>query len=216
MKKLRNDFGNLEKDISALMMFALFLTTLFYIYAIYYLWNRNLEEVLAIIMPFGALISAVLVAKVASRLLTHNKIARAEDDHKDIVRITHHLIAIVSDLRNRVEFAVNSFRDGGRPLIVLIENAVAIEKRYEVLLDREAYRFLSSESVVLIGRMSGQIFSLALVAKTFAEMFRDNSNVLIPASESPSTGKMIEGYESLLNDLDALEDQIRQLRETVE
>ncbi len=216
MKSLRDDFGNLEKDVSALMIFSLFLITLFYIYAIYYLWNRNLREVLAIVMPFGALISAVLVAKVASRLLTHNKITRAEDDHKDIVRITHHLIAIVSDLRNRVGFTVSSFRDGGRPLVVLIENAVAIEKRYEVLLDREAYRFLSGESVELIGRMSGSVFGLTVLTKALAEIFRDKVNAIIPTSEDPTREKMIESLESLLKDLDLFEDQIRQLRGTVE
>ena len=144
MKNLRNDFANIEKDVSALMIFAFFLAFLFYLYAIYFIWIQKIEEVLKVFMPFGALISAVLVATVASRLLTHNKVTREEDDCKDIVRITHHLIAIIMDLRNRVEYSKDSFKKSAEPpvsVIVSIENAVVIEKRYEVLFDREAYRF---------------------------------------------------------------------------
>ena len=119
MKKLTDDFGEQEKDIRALVWFALFLSGLFFVYAIGQLFDRNDEELLKVVMPFGALISAVLVAKVASRLLTHNKIVRKEDERQDVKRITSHLLVILSDLRNRVGFAVSSFRDGGRPLIVL-------------------------------------------------------------------------------------------------
>lgn len=216
MKKLTDDFGGQEKDVRALVWFALFLSGLFFIYAIWQLYDRNYEELLKVVMPLGALISAVLVATVASRLLTHNKIVREYDRQQDIVRITHHLIVVVSDLRDRVRFAVSSFRDGGRPLISLIENAVAIEKRYEVLIDREAYCFLSGESMELIGRMSGHVFGLAVFAKALAEIFRDKPNTMIPTSEDPEREKMIENLGSLLKDLDALEDQIRQLRGTLE
>ncbi|MDX8399560.1 MAG: hypothetical protein R8K20_04865 [Gallionellaceae bacterium] len=216
MRNLRNDFANIEKDVSALMIFAFFLVFLFYLYAIYFIWIQKIEEVLKVFMPFGALISAVLVAKVASRLLTHNKVTREEDDCKDIVRITHHLIAIVSDMRERVGFSVSLFRDGGKPWIVLIENAVVIEKRYEVLLDREAYRFLKGESVELIGRMSGSVFALTVFAKALAETCQDKINTIIPISEDPTRVNIIEQLESLLKELDLFEVQIRQLRGRVE
>lgn len=215
MKKLRVKYSNLEKDVRALIRFALFLSILFYIYAIYYLWNQEIKDVLEVVMPFGALISAVLVAKVASRLLTHNKIVREEDEQRDIVRITHHLIIIVSDMRNRVGSTANMLRKGGYPLILLIENAAAIEKRYEVLLDREIYRFVSGETIELIGRMSGYVVGLAVFAKALAEIYRGKSGVM-PAAESPAETKSIEALESLLKDLDKLEEQIRQLRNNLE
>jgi len=211
MKKLMDDYGTLEKDVRALEGFALFLVALFYTYAIYFLLDRKIEEALKIVMPFGALISAVLVAKVASRLLTHNKIAREEDEQQDIVRITNHLTVVVSDLRNRVGFAVSSFRKGGHPLIVLTENAVAIEKRYEVLLEREAYLYFSDESRDLIGRMSGYVFGLAVFAKALTAIYQDKPNTIIPASEDTTRKKLIENLGSLLKDLDSLEGQIRQL-----
>jgi len=45
MKNLRNDFANIEKDVSALMIFAFFLAFLFYLYAIYFIWIQKIEEV---------------------------------------------------------------------------------------------------------------------------------------------------------------------------
>jgi len=172
-----------------------------------------------VFMPFGVLISAVLVATVASRLLTHNKVTREEDDCKDIVRITHHLIAIIMDLRNRVEYSKDSFKKSVEPpvsVIVSIENAVVIEKRYEVLFDREAYRFLSSESVELISRMSASIFTLVVTTKSWSVGGEDKRSALLASISTTEQDEAVAMLDALLKDLNALEQQVRQLREEVE
>lgn len=209
--RIKGHYNNLERQIFALDVFAVVLFCLLAGYAIYLVYNQKVDDALKVSMPLGALISAMLVAKVASRLLAYNVIVREEDRRQDIVRITHHLLAVISDLRNRVGYTVGMFRDGSQPLVILIENAAVIEKRYEVFLDREVYRFLSGETIELIGRMSGHVFGL----KGLAEIYRSKPNTIIPTGDHPVSKQMSEGLESLLKDLDALAEQIRHLRSTL-
>lgn len=216
MKKLTLLFGKLEKQVGALEILAVVMFCLLAGYAIYLVYDKKTDDALKVATPLGALISALLVAKVASRFLAHNDIVREDNRRQDIVRVTHHLLVVISDLRDRVGYAIGMFRDGGRPLIALIENADVIEKRYEVFLDREAYRFLNGETAELIGRMSGHVFGLAILAKALAEIYRGKPNIIIPASEVQTSKKVIEGLELLLKDLDVLDAQIRQLRGTLE
>lgn len=216
MKKRMGHYVKLKRQVGALEILASVLFCLLAGYAIYLMYDQKFDKALTVSMPLGAMVSALLVAKVASRLLKYNDIVREDDRQQDIVRVTHHLLVVISDLRDRVGYAIGMFRDGGRPLIALIENADVIEKRYEVFLDREAYRFLNGETVELIGRMSGHVFGLAILAKALAEIYRGKPNIIIPASEDQTSKKVIEGLESLLKDLDVLDAQIRQLRGTLE
>lgn len=213
MRKLTDGYDKLDRQVCALEIFAAVLFCMLAGYAIYLVYIQRIDDALKVSMPLGALISAMLVAKVASRLLAHNVIVRVDDRRQDIVRVTHHLLIVISDLRDRVGYAIGMFRDGGRPLIALIENAAAIEKRYESLLDREVYRFISGETIGLIGSMRGHVFGLAVFAKGLDQ---DKPNTIIPTSDDPTRKKMIEGLESLLKGLDVLDVQVRQLRGTLE
>jgi hypothetical protein len=216
MKKRMGHFVNLERQIGVLMILVSVLFCLLAGYAIYLVYDQNFDKALTVSMPLGAMISALLVAKVAGRLLEYNDITREDDRHQDVVRITHHLLSVISDLRSRIGYAIITLRDGGRPLIALTENAAAIEKRYEVLLEREIYRFLNGETVELIGRMSGHIFGLVAFAKGLAEVYSGKPNIVIQAGTDQTMQKAIEGLESLLKDLDALDTQILQLRSTLD
>jgi hypothetical protein len=215
MKNLEDRFGRFEKEVGALEIFVVFLFILLAGYAIYLVYHQKIEDALRVFLPLGALISALLVAKVASRLLAHNDIVREDERRQDVVRITHHLLAVLMDLRQRVRFSVRALREESGPMIFLIENVNVIEKRYEVFLDREIYRFLAGETIELIGRMAGPIFSLAAFTKALAEICRDNS-AIIATSGGDAANESIKQLESLLKDLDILEEQIRHLRGTLE
>lgn len=215
MKKLEDRFGKFEGEVRALETLVVFLFCLLAGYAIYLIYHQKIEDALKAFLPLGALISALLVAKVASRLLVHNDIVREDERRQDVVRITHHLLAVLMDLRQRVRFSVRALREESGTLIFLIENVNVIEKRYEVFLDREIYRFLAGETIELIGRMSGPIFGLAAFTKALAEICRDNS-AIIATSGGDAANESIKQLESLLEDLDVLEEQIRQLRGTLE
>lgn len=216
MKKRMGHYIKLKRQVGALEIIASVMFCLLAGYAIYLVYDQKFDKALTVSMPLGAMISALLVAKVAGRLLEYNDIVRKDDRRQDIVRITHHLLSVISDLRSRVGYAISTLREGGKPLIALTENAAAIEKRYEVFFDREVYRFLSGETVALIGCMSGHVFGLATLAKALAEIYSGKPNIIISASEDLTSKNAIEGLESLLKDLDVLDSQIRQLRGTLE
>lgn len=215
MKKLEERFGNFDKEVAALEMLVVFLFCLLAGYSIYLVYHQKIEDALRVFLPLGALISALLIAKVASRLLAHNNIVREDERQQDVVRITHHLLAVIIDLRQRVKFSVRALREENGPLIFLIENVNVIEKRYEVFLEREIYRYLTGETIELIGRMSAPIFGLAAFTKALAEICKDNS-AIIKTSGSDAANGSIQQLESLLGDLDDLEEKIRQLRGTLE
>ena len=106
-------------------------------------------------------------------------------------------------MRNRVGSTANMLRKGGYPLILLIENAAAIEKRYEVLLDREIYRFVSGETIELIGRMSGYVVGLAVFAKALAEIIFGDEEAIVRLDMSEYQGddglnRMIGGMDGTL------------------
>lgn len=215
MKKLVREYDNLEKDISHLSYFAFFILCGLVGYGIWLLYAGKIDEIWNFSGPLGALVAALLVSKVASRLLVHNSITREDDRRQDIVRITHHLIAVISDLTARVNYGAITLRDGKRPLIALTNNALAIEKRFEVFLDRELYRFLNPESVDLIERMGGTIFGLYTFSEGLREKFNGKPDLIIPSSESPERQEMVEALNALIVDLKSLEDQIWQLRESI-
>ncbi|MFZ4440038.1 MAG: hypothetical protein ACOYOS_16550 [Syntrophales bacterium] len=215
MKKLMLEYDNLEKDIVALSYFAFFMLCGLVGYVIWLLYEGKIDKIWNSSGPLGALVAALLVSKVASRLLVRNSITREDDRRQDIVRGTHHLIAVINELTERVNYAASTLRDGKRPLIALTNNAIAIEKRFEVFLDRELYRFLNPESVDLIGRMRGTIFGLYTFSEALAEKFNGKPDLIIPSSESSERQKMVEALDALIVDLKSLDDQIRQLRDAI-
>lgn len=216
MKKLEEHFGKIEKEVSALEKLVVFLFCLLAGYAIYLVYQQKIEDALKVFLPLGALISALLVAKVASRVLAHNNIVREDERRQDVVRISHHLLAVLIDLRQRVGISVHAFREGGIPPLFLIENADAIEKRYEVFLDREVYQFLSGETIELITKMSGHVFGFCVFTKTLADLSKNTSNAMLSLSEIPTSGAVIDSLELFLKDLEVLDDQIRQMRGALE
>lgn len=214
MKKLTGRFDNLNRQVDALGIFAVVLFFLLAGYAIYLMYGQKVDDALKVSMPLAALVSALLVAKVASRLLEHNGLVREDDRRQEVVKITHHLLAVIDDLRNRIGYVVLVFREGNRPMIALFENVAVIEKRYEVFFDRDIYRYLNGETINLIGRMSGGIFGLTSFTKGVEKEFHGSLLINIPATETSK--KISENLDLLLKDLDVLDGQIRQLRGTLE
>lgn len=216
MKKLKERFDRLEKEVAALEKLVIFSLCMLAGYAIYLLYHQRIEDALKVFLPLGALISAMLVAKVASRVLAHNDIVREDERRQELVRITHHLLAVLIDLRHRVGISIHALREGGTPLLFLTENAEAIEKRFELFLDRELYRFLPGKTIELITNMAGHVFGFCVYAKTLSDVSRGTANTMLPVSENPASKSVIENLELFLKDLDVLDEQIRQLRGTLE
>ena len=212
MKNLLSEYSKLERQFGFLELFACVLFCLYVADGVRLVWEHgiNLAEAFGRV---GIIVSVLLVATVASRQLAHSDIVREDDRRRDIVRITHHLMLVLSDLRQRVSYASTVLSEGGRPLIALTKNVDVIEKRYEVFFDREEiYGYLSGKSVDLIRDMSGRISGLKTLSDGIAEACKNIDNAGLPSRKAPESTKLLL---SLLEDLDLLDKQIRQLRETV-
>lgn len=161
----------------------------------------------------GIIVSVLLVATAATRQLAHSDIVREDDRRRDIVRITHHLMLVISDLHQRVSYASAVLSEGGRPLIALTKNVDVIEKRYETFFDREEiYGYLSGESADLIKGMSGHISGLTSLSDGIAEAYKKIDNAELPIRNEAESSRLCL---PLLEQLDLLDKQVRQLRETV-
>ncbi len=211
MKKLLSHYDSLERQIKALEFFAI---VLFCLYTGHGVW-LVLDQAISVGEAFGrigVIVSVLLVVKVASRQLAHNNIVREDDRRQDIVRITHHLMAVIQDLINRVSYVSKVLSKGGYPLVALTQNVDIIEKRYETLLDREIYGYISEESVDLIGKMAGSIFGMATISNGLIEALKKVDNPSIPNRKDDSINSLVA---PLLDELELLDKQIKQLRETI-
>lgn len=133
-------FERLDKDVEALSNVLLIFIVLLFARVTLLIYEHRFDELWAILAPMTALVAALLIARVASRLITNNNIIREDDRRMDIVRVTHHLLAVAQDLRARVDYVKTMLSTGNRPVFALGEIVSTIERRYETLLERDAYQ----------------------------------------------------------------------------
>lgn len=169
------------------------------------------------LLPYAVpLLSVLVVVRVANRLLLNGSIIREDDRRQEIVRTTHHLIAISKDLKARVGYVKAMLTEGGRPSIALVQIAKSIEERYETLLQRDAYKYLPGSCVDIITRMSGDVFGIVVLAE----------GVRLATSEKPVSGltpislngggSLPPRFDELMNDIQQLIDQLFEVRDSIE
>lgn len=216
MKKLTLVFDKLDKDVTALSYFAAFLFFSNFVCVIWFVYHRDFSEISKYSGSLVVLFSVLLASKAASRQLAHNKITIIDDRIQDIVRITHHLIAVITDLKSRVHHSSELLKKDDYPLLAFTKNAIEIEKRFEVFFDRELYRFLNPKSVELIAGMAGTIFGLSVLSEGLAGKDNITSTSKISNIESSARGNVAKALTGLLEELESLEKEIRQIRESID
>jgi len=201
-----------ERDLRVIQAIVLTLLAVLLVYAADLIYKQDWQALLALLPPTTAACAAVLVAKTATRLLTYNMLIRAGDRSQDVVRCIHHSMALVNDLRSRVRYMKLALVEGNRPLGALTQNAETIEKRYEALYDRELYRFLPGDVSDAIGAMSGSMFGLSALVAGIASAFDNKAHQMLPPDESDSRAAIVQGCESLEDQLDGLFSRFQALR----
>lgn len=201
-----------ERDLRVIQAIVLALLAVLLGYAACLIYKQDWQALLALLPPTTAACAAVLVAKTATRLLTYNMLIRADDRSQDIVRCIHHSMALVNDLRSRIQYMKAALVKGDRPLAALTQNADAIEKRYEALYDRELYRFLPGDVSDAIGAMSGSMFGLSALVASVASAFYNKGHQMLPPDKSDSRASIVQACESLENQLDELFSRFQALR----
>jgi hypothetical protein len=207
---------SVERDLAGIQAVILVLLLFFFGYAAWLLYVRDWSTLVSLLPAATAASAALLVAKTATRLLTYNMLMRADDRVQDIVRVTHHSMAVLNDLRNRVNYMKVVISEGNRPLVALTQNAEVIQRRYETLYDRELYRYLPGSVIDAIGALSGAVFGLSALVAAAASAFDDKGHLIIPPGNTPARLSLVQAISHLESELDALFSQVKSLRTAAE
>lgn len=213
MKKLLTRYLKLQNEIRYLEYFAIFLLGFLSVNLIQSLYENGVEKSISGFEVLGVLVSVLLISKVATRQMAHEDITHENTRNMSIVRVTHRLIAVIYDLKDKVTFLGKLISEGNKPLTSLRQSIDDIKEGYSSLSDKETYEFLKGETVDLIASMSGKVFGLVTISDTFYNVYVSTGIQLLPTL-SPS--EYIPPTQALLDDLDALDKQIRELRESIE
>ena len=210
LRKMLSRYTIIERDLRALGLLAIGLFFVLLAASCNLLLKqdyRGASELLVWIVP---LLSALIVIKVADRLIQSNAIERTEKRHLEIARICNFLITSVQDMKGRVEFLTNRLFDSHLSSESKQQLMTYIEQRYNSFFKDEFYSVLSPKVLDLVHGISGQIFGLRAVTDIHLAEGRNNSH-----KDPSSTKSMKTATEDLNDNLECLLDELYELRKTV-
>lgn len=165
------------------------------------------------------LASASLVTFVAHRQITHANVAQENQRRADVVRVTHHLIAVVCDLQNRTHYTQKHLYNEKTIPTILRSNAETIKDRFELFYARENFLHLSIEATQAIHSLSGSIFGMTAAMLEVASMRERHPGSADVSSHIRSMAAKqddADAFRSMKSDLERLEETLRELRSSIE
>lgn len=216
LTSLHADLQRSERDLRAVQALVLSLLALLLAYAGLLVFQSNWGSLVSILPPLTAACAAMLVAKTATRFLNYNMLVRADDRAQDVVRVTHHALAVVNDLRGRVQYMRAALLEDSRPLAAIRQNAEALQLRYESLYDRDLYRYLSGPTIDLITNLSGSLFGISALAAGLSSSMEGKEHLSVPLAEPTTRTKLASAFTSMEDELNSLFSQIQAVRASVE
>lgn len=212
-------FNHLERDIQALtyVLIAFFLTLAYR--AAFLINEGHYNELWSLIAPTISILAALLVASASNHLIVNDRINRMDDRNREIIRTTHHLIAICKDLHGKIYYVKLLLSDNNntRPSFVLDKITSSIEDRYEVLLERDAFKYLPGKCIDIITSISGSIYGIRMLAEGVKHITQANPIVpLKMGRQNSGHDQMISQIDKLLTDTESLKDELFKLRESIE
>lgn len=205
-----------DRDIDALTYAVVVLILLIVGRAAQLLYGSQYQEFWQLLPQAVPLLSVLVVVRVANRLLANGSILREAERQLEIVRTTHHLIAIAKDLKARVGYVKAMLTEGGRPPFALIQIAKSIEERYETLLERDSYKYLPGPCVDLITGMSGSIFGIVSLAEGVRQVVSENSGLALVPMPASNEGQPPLPFDTLMEEIEQLLGQLFELRGSIE
>ena len=215
IEDLVQKFDAVEKDVGIISKVLLFFIALLTSKGILLIYNERYDDIWSLIGAVTSIIAALLISKIATRLILNGQIVREDERRIKLVMVTHHLIAITRDLRSNVGYYKKKLIDLDQPAIILSELSKTIERRYETLLERDAYLYLPGRSVDVINNISGNIYGIRTLALQLVEHPATNSNEPLSMIYQQPPEPLVSQLKALLIDLDTLINQIYEIRATV-
>lgn len=216
IKHLLDSYRTFDRDVDALSWLLGCMVLVVVGRAIVVLYQAEYDLLWPMLPASIPIIAALLVVRVANRQITYGTLTRADDKRQDLVRVTHHLIAIIQDMRQRVGY-LHSLLDGGKATpLVLDQITTTIERRYESLMEPDAYKYLPGPCIDIIVSISGSIFGLATMAKGVSQMAAANPIYSATGSVPQSSPEVISQLSKLKTDITRLLDGVYEVRNGVE
>ena len=213
---LLRKFEKLGRDIEALSYFLIAFAFVLIFRILFLLYQCRFEELWSLYAPLTAIFAALLVARVAKHMIAHNDIIREDDRRLDIVRVTHHLLAVTQDMLAQVEYVKIMLSCGKRTAFVFEKVAENIERRYETLLERDAYQFLPGKCVDIIISMSGSIFGIGALAEGLNNITASNPLTAIDSVLPQDMTQQIANLDQLINKLQELITGLYEVRTSID
>lgn len=216
IESINNKYKRSDRDIDALTYVVIAFLATFAVRVAILVYEARHQDLLALLPQVVPLLAVLVVVRVANRLILNGNIIREDDRRQEIVRTTHHLIAITKDLRARVGYAKTMLTEGGRPPIAIVQIAKSIEDRYETLLERDAYKYLPGSCVDIITRISGDIFGIGLLAEGMKQAAADKQTLALMPVLADGDRSPQPRLDALMQDLQELLDRLFELRQESE
>ena len=211
------EFQRFDRDIEVLTYTLVAFLLILAARAVFFVYEGQFDQLWSLLAPTTPLIATLLVVRVANRLIVNGNIIRENDRRQEVVRITHHLIAITKDLKGRVGFAKKVLGEGDCDSLALALSkiAITIEDRYETLLDRDAYKFLPGKCIDIITKISGSIFGIGLLATGMQHAMAANQMIGIKGVPNENS-HLIAQLDDLMTDIQELIDELYRLRNSID
>jgi len=208
------EYSGLDRDIHAL---TILLVGMIFTAAMFAAWNivrSDFEASWRTGQIVGVLVSALIISKTASRHICHAEIVRKNESDVSVVRRTHQAMSVLADLRQRVLYVKDFIKDNDKPLIALSRNVKTIEAHYQFFYNRDLYELLSPNAVKIIESMSGSVFGLCTLTEALEHEHGLTASVS-SANAMHNNDDMQEAIDSLLNEIESLDGEIRKVRESI-
>ena len=205
-------FDQIEKDVNVLTSALSLLMLLILLRAAYFLYAKDFESIWNLLGPLTPVTAGLLVSRIASRAIVHGQVQREDDRRREIVRVTHHLLAVTKDLKSRIGYFRKLMEEGDKPISLICSLAKSIEKRYETLFEREVYQLLPGKSIDLINNLSGSIYGILAKAEVLGAASVSNSQVSIRELAGITAASYAEKVSELQDEIQLLIDQIYDVR----
>lgn len=213
--RLVSEYHRHDRDIDVLTYVLVALLLAIVVRTTLLVYGGKYDDLWSLLGPTTTLVAALLVVRVASRLIANGNIIREDDRRQEVVRTTHHLIAITKDLKGRVGFVKKVLEDGA-PTLALTQIAESIEDRYKTLLDRDAYRLLPGKCVDIITKISGSIFGIGLLAAGTQHLIASTPVAALKAIPNKNAEVPIVQLDELAADIQELIDELFRLRDSID
>ncbi len=201
-------FTNLERDINTLSYVLIVFFSIQLCRSCYFIFIGQYDQLAFLFESILTIISVLIVIKGASRLIVNSNIIREDDHRRELIRTTHHLIAITRDLEQKILYLKTLLKESETSTIAITEISKSIQQRYETLYKRETFTYLPGNCVDIISNISGSIYGIGVLSTGLESTSVNNSTNKVILPDNPP----IDNLDELASEVGKLIEELFTLR----